>query len=189
MQTAQKVQMIMREDFGKEVEIVEDTGFGGNGMPETIGTSYTHCIEKYKGKRILIVSHNLRFRHLWSRLFGIDVDMRTNEMKKRYGIGNIQIVPLPLSQIHDELDQRLFAELHDMIRALDTAMSTYYFDAAAKIVSGFIDKLSNRYVRRSRRRFRSSGMDEQKYAGYYTLFEVIRTYLLVLAPFVPFVTE
>jgi len=68
-------------------------------------------------------------------------------------------------------------------------MDRYVLDNAAKLVLGFIDKLNNRYIRRSRRRFRASGMDEDKTSAYHTMFEVLESYMKIASPFAPFVTE
>ena len=54
---------------------------------------------------------------------------------------------------------------------------------------GFIDKLNNWYIRRSRRRFWASGMDQDKYSAYATLYTVLLHYLQLCAPFAPFVAE
>ncbi|MBO4516358.1 class I tRNA ligase family protein [bacterium] len=44
-------------------------------------------------------------------------------------------------------------------------------------------------MRRSRRRFRASGMDEDKISAYSTLFEVLNTFVKIAAPFAPFISE
>ena len=44
-------------------------------------------------------------------------------------------------------------------------------------------------MRRNRKRFYSSGMDNDKVAAYLTLYECLTTLLTLLAPFVPFTTE
>jgi isoleucyl-tRNA synthetase len=68
-------------------------------------------------------------------------------------------------------------------------MNKYLLDNSAKLVLGFIDKLNNRYIRRSRRRFWASGMDTDKTSAYHTMFEVLETYMKIAAPFTPFITE
>jgi isoleucyl-tRNA synthetase len=59
---------------------------------------------------------------------------------------------------------------------------------------GFIDHLTNWYVRRSRRRFwrargESGEGDTDKLAAFATLYEVLTTFIEVLAPVLPFITE
>jgi isoleucyl-tRNA synthetase len=62
---------------------------------------------------------------------------------------------------------------------------------AAHILDGFVEELSNWYVRRSRRRFwRGSGQaDADKDAAYSTLYAVLTTFCQLLSPFTPFVVE
>ena len=70
-------------------------------------------------------------------------------------------------------------------------MEGYYLYAVIPPVLGFIDDLTNWYVRRARRRFwRSRGDDEaDKLAAFATMHEVLVTFATVLAPVLPFVTE
>jgi isoleucyl-tRNA synthetase len=68
-------------------------------------------------------------------------------------------------------------------------MKNYSLDLAAKSVLGFVDKLNNWYIRRSRRRFWSSGMDLDKISAYNTLFDVMESYIKLSAGFAPFLSE
>lgn len=68
-------------------------------------------------------------------------------------------------------------------------MDKYLLDTSAKLVLGFIEKLNNRFIRRSRRRFRASGMDKDKQSAFNTLFEVLQSYMKICASFAPFVSE
>jgi isoleucyl-tRNA synthetase len=72
---------------------------------------------------------------------------------------------------------------------VDTHLQHYILDEATKSAMDFMDKLTNRRLRRSRRRFRSNGMNDDKHAAYATLYWVLRRYLQILAPFTPFITE
>ncbi len=53
----------------------------------------------------------------------------------------------------------------------------------------FIDDLSNWYVRRSRRRFWDGPSSSDGASAFATLYECVTTLTLLLAPFVPFVTD
>lgn len=99
------------------------------------------------------------------------------------------ILPLPTYQITNDLDAWLLSELHQTLIKEDELLQWYVLDEATKTVLEFLDKLTNWWLRRSRRRFWANGMDADKNAAYATLYTVIRTYLQMLAPFVPFVTE
>jgi len=96
---------------------------------------------------------------------------------------------MPLVEIHEEIDQWIYAELHTMILELNAALESYTLEPATRILTSFIEKLTNRYVRRSRRRFWAEGMEADKKAAYHTLWNVLETFMLCAAPFVPFTTE
>jgi isoleucyl-tRNA synthetase len=68
-------------------------------------------------------------------------------------------------------------------------MNEYFLDSSAKLILGFVEKLNNWFIRRSRRRFRASGMDSDKKSAFNTLFEVIQSYMKICASFAPFVSE
>jgi isoleucyl-tRNA synthetase len=53
----------------------------------------------------------------------------------------------------------------------------------------FVDKLTNWYIRRSRRRFWKSDDDADKASAYATLYRVLVTFAKSLAPVLPYVTE
>ena len=52
-----------------------------------------------------------------------------------------------------------------------------------------LDDISNWYVRRNRRRFWKSENDNDKMAAYTTLYNVLLTYIKVLSPIIPFISE
>lgn len=52
-----------------------------------------------------------------------------------------------------------------------------------------MEQISNWYVRRSRERFWSSGLNKDKVAAYETLYEVLTKVSQLLAPFTPFIAE
>jgi len=62
-------------------------------------------------------------------------------------------------------------------------------DSASRAIEGFVEYLSNWYVRRSRRRFWKSDTDDDKLSAYATLYECLVTLTKLLAPFMPFMTE
>jgi isoleucyl-tRNA synthetase len=73
-------------------------------------------------------------------------------------------------------------------------MEGYYLYNVVPPTLGFIDHLTNWYVRRSRRRFwrtrgESGDGDADKLAAFATLYEVLTTFIEVLAPVLPFITE
>jgi isoleucyl-tRNA synthetase len=87
------------------------------------------------------------------------------------------------------LDRWILSRLQDTVREVTARLEGYEPEHAARQVDGFLDDLSNWYVRRSRRRFWKSEADRDKQIAYRTLYTVIATLARLLAPCVPFVTE
>ncbi|MDJ0341073.1 isoleucine--tRNA ligase [Streptomyces sp. H10-C2] len=82
------------------------------------------------------------------------------------------------------LDRWLLGELHTLTRDVTESLESYDTQRAGKLLSSFIDDLSNWYVRRSRRRFWQGDP-----AALATLHEVIETTTRLMAPLTPFITE
>ncbi|TDC85811.1 isoleucine--tRNA ligase [Micromonospora sp. KC606] len=82
------------------------------------------------------------------------------------------------------LDRWLLSELNILVREVDAAMANFDTHQAGRLLSTFIDDLSNWYVRRSRRRFWRGDP-----AALATLHEALTTLTLLLAPLTPFVAE
>jgi isoleucyl-tRNA synthetase len=68
-------------------------------------------------------------------------------------------------------------------------MEGYYLFKVVPPMLGFIDELTNWYIRRSRRRFWRSESDADKASAYATLYEALETFARVLAPVMPFMAE
>ncbi len=88
-----------------------------------------------------------------------------------------------------ELDKWIISELNRLISEVSKLMDGYNPTSAARRIEGFIDNLSNWYVRRNRRRFWKSENDADKLAAYTTLYQCLVTLSQLLAPFVPFIAE
>jgi len=88
-----------------------------------------------------------------------------------------------------ELDRWALSELHTLVRGVTDALAAFDALAATKLVEGFVEDLSNWYVRRSRRRFWKSESDSDKLAAYATLYECLVTLTKLMAPFTPFLAE
>lgn len=90
---------------------------------------------------------------------------------------------------YSKLDQWLRAELHALVRDVTDAFENYDVLGATRPIEGFVDHLSNWYLRRSRRRFWKSGSDADKEAAYSTLYEALVTVSKLLAPSMPFIAD
>jgi len=89
-----------------------------------------------------------------------------------------------------ELDRWIAAELASTIAAVVERMDAYDNYAACEHITGFVDALSNWYVRRSRDRFWSEDkQDRDKLDAYWTLYECLLATSKLIAPFVPFLAE
>jgi isoleucyl-tRNA synthetase len=82
------------------------------------------------------------------------------------------------------LDRWALSEAHRTALEVDAALEDFDTARAGRALADYIDDLSNWYVRRSRRRFW-----EGDPAALATLHECLYVLTLMLAPFVPFVTE
>ncbi|WP_085520542.1 isoleucine--tRNA ligase [Tuberibacillus sp. Marseille-P3662] len=87
------------------------------------------------------------------------------------------------------LDRWVLSRLNSVVAEVRGALDEYDFTRAARQLEGFVDELSNWYIRRSRDRFWGEGMTEDKKSAYHTLYEVMTTLSQMLAPYTPFLAE
>jgi len=97
--------------------------------------------------------------------------------------------PQKVSSEQSELDKWILSELNQLIVDVDEALEDYNPMEGGRKIEVFVDRLSNWYVRRSRRRFWKSGSDVDKLAAYNTLYHCLVTLSKLLAPFTPFLAE
>jgi isoleucyl-tRNA synthetase len=95
----------------------------------------------------------------------------------------------PLVERRPELDRWILSELAELTVDMTASLDTYEVELATRRAEGFVEQLSNWYVRRSRRRFWKSDADEDKQAAYATLYECLVTLTRLIAPIIPFVSE
>ena len=88
-----------------------------------------------------------------------------------------------------EIDRWITSELHQLTVDVTAALESYNPTDAARKIEGFVDGLSNWYVRRSRRRFWKSENDDDKLSAYNTLYECLVTLAKLMAPLTPFISE
>jgi len=89
------------------------------------------------------------------------------------------------------LDKWILARMKQLNKEVRSLADSFDIDAAAREFVGFIDELSNWYVRRSRQRFQPSAVSdsEAKDNAYATLYQVLVELSKTMAPFLPFVSE
>ena len=142
--------------------------------------NYLELVSSLENQRTLIIADETQIKELWSQVSSKQISENILEG---------EVLKLPNYTICNELDRWILAELHQTLNNLDQGLRNYNLDGAIKSGIDFIEKLSNRYLRRSRRRFRGHDMTADKHSAYSTLFEVLTTYLQMMAPFTPFITE
>jgi isoleucyl-tRNA synthetase len=108
------------------------------------------------------------------------------------GITRADLDAAPPVAERPELDRWIVSVLQSLIRDVNQEMERYRLYAVVPPILGFIDDLTNWYIRRSRRRFwarRGATGAEDKLSAFATLYEVLVTFSQVAAPVLPFITE
>ncbi|WP_094701841.1 isoleucine--tRNA ligase [Brevibacillus laterosporus] len=95
----------------------------------------------------------------------------------------------PQQMVVNQLDQWVLSRLNSTLQNVEKGLETYDFMNPAKHIETFVDELSNWYIRRSRNRFWSSGMTDDKVSAYQTLHEVLLTLARMIAPYAPLIAE
>ena len=137
------------------------------------------------------------FRMLWNSysffVLYANIDGYTASSIRHSGTENSHV-----SRIHDNsetdtsknfLDQWIISELQILVKEVNISMSRYDLSRSARLFPIFIDKMSNWYIRRSRKRFWKAESDEDKEQAYNTLNSVLITLSKLMAPFTPFISE
>ena len=87
------------------------------------------------------------------------------------------------------LDRWLLSMAQSLVRDVHAEMEGYRLYNVIPRVLGFIDHLTNWYIRLSRRRFWRSDDDLDKQHAFETLYEVLTLFARLLAPILPFMSE
>ena len=87
------------------------------------------------------------------------------------------------------MDKWILSKLNSVVGEVDDDLGNYKIPEAARALQGFVDDLSNWYVRRSRERFWAKGMEQDKINAYMTLYTCLVTFCKAAAPMIPFMTE
>ncbi|MDD3120475.1 MAG: class I tRNA ligase family protein, partial [Candidatus Gracilibacteria bacterium] len=154
-----------------------------------IEESFLTMKEKYKGKKVLIVGHKGTFRAMCKYLNNLTDEETYFEKSSNVDFGNASFVKLANYKKENNLDKWIIAELQELIKEVTTKLDNYDLQGASDPITTFLDKLTNWYIRRSRRRFWKSENDGDKMEAYNTLYEVLVELSKIIAPFMPFVSE
>ncbi|MBA3603082.1 MAG: isoleucine--tRNA ligase [Parachlamydiaceae bacterium] len=88
-----------------------------------------------------------------------------------------------------EIDRWILSTLHKLVKDVQEGMDEYDLNRAVEPFIGFIDQITNWYIRRSRRRFWDEKASSDRDDAFATLYQVLITLTKVIAPFVPFISE
>ncbi len=91
----------------------------------------------------------------------------------------------------DPLDRYLLAKLRALVATVTAQMDDYDVPGASESVRGFVDVLTNWYIRRSRERFWDTGAGDGSAAeaAFDTLYTALEVLTRLCAPLLPLVTE
>ena len=90
----------------------------------------------------------------------------------------------------EEIDLWLLSKYNGLVKNVTSAMDEFDLNKAVKYLNLFVnDDLSNWYIRRNRRRFWGSELDNSKKAVYKTTFNVLEGLCRLMAPIVPFISD
>ena len=87
------------------------------------------------------------------------------------------------------LDRWVLSELHTLVRDVTELMEGFDTAGTGRRIAGFLDDLSNWYVRRSRRRFWEGPRTPASSSAFATLYECLETVTRLMAPITPFLTD
>ena len=90
----------------------------------------------------------------------------------------------------EEIDKWLLSKYNKLVNYVTEAMDEYDLNKTTKAINNFLNEdLSNWYIRRNRRRFWGSELNNSKKAVYQTTYQVLVGLCELIAPISPFITD
>ena len=90
----------------------------------------------------------------------------------------------------EEIDKWLLSKYNKLLKYVTESYDEYDLNKVVRAVTEFVSEdLSNWYIRRNRKRFWASELDNSKKSVYITTYEVLEGLCRMIAPVVPFVTD
>jgi len=163
--------------------------------PPTSSSRLSEKIVEEAQRELLVRWFNVySFFVIYANLDGFDPSGAPAEFLRGVSIGkpagtDSAQAPFTARENRGELDRWILHELDRTIVEVRLNLDTLESYPAARVVSDFVDSLSNWYVRRSRPRFWASEWSQDKADAYWTLYECLLTLARIAAPFTPFFTE
>lgn len=88
-----------------------------------------------------------------------------------------------------EIDRWILSKLQQLIHEVTEGLDSYHLNLAVEPFVGFIDQLTNWYIRRNRARFWSEEGSRDRDEAFETLYTVLLTLTKIAAPFIPFISD
>ncbi len=88
-----------------------------------------------------------------------------------------------------DIDRWIVSKVNHLVTAVEEGMEAYDLSKAIEPLVGFIDDLTNWYIRRCRSRFWADEDTQDRRSAFSALYSVLVTLVKVAAPFVPFLCE
>ena len=89
-----------------------------------------------------------------------------------------------------ELDRWVLSKYNNLVKEVNEEMAVYDLTKATRKIQDFVSEdLSNWYIRRSRRRFWETELNQDKKAVYNTTYEILVGVSKLIAPFAPYLAE
>jgi len=90
----------------------------------------------------------------------------------------------------EEIDKWLLSKYNNLLKYVTDAYEEYDLNKVVRSITDFVSEdLSNWYIRRNRKRFWGSTLDNSKKAVYKTTYDVLVGLSQIIAPIVPFISE
>lgn len=90
----------------------------------------------------------------------------------------------------EEIDKWILSKYNNLVKQARKDMDVFELTKVVRAIQEFVvEDLSNWYIRRTRRRFWSTELDNSKKAVYNTTYEILVGICKMIAPFVPFISE
>ncbi len=91
--------------------------------------------------------------------------------------------------VTDQLNRWIMAKLYEAEKLISQNMDAYQVNKYVVYLLDLVDGLTNWFIRRSRRKFWSNGMSQEKTEVYSTLYYVLVNITKLLAPVAPIISE
>lgn len=87
------------------------------------------------------------------------------------------------------IDRWILSLLNKLVHDVELGMDIYDLSHAVEPFVGFVEQLTNWYIRRSRRRFWEGKASQDRDEAFATLYHVLIELVKIAAPYVPFISE